>query len=183
MNLNPSSSPSIFNCCLSTKLTSFPAAYIFLDNSTSVTTAKKQSVHCHNRKLTHNEGLSQHHFVEAQSLCSTKTVLFASPHEVLPSKNIINQQSKLLSTVHNWNLFIPPAGLKIIASLSRYEQQTELKASHFAFGVSLSKVCQLSKWNVSIICTLSKNKVSLFLLGRKRTLKGSTVKSRVFLHE
>lgn len=96
--------------------------------------------------------------MEAQSLCSTNTVLFASPHKVLASKNIINsRESKLLSTVHNWNLLIPPAGLKIIASLSQYKQQTELKASHFAFRVSLSKACQLSKWIVSIMHTLSES--------------------------
>lgn len=116
------------------------------------------------------------------SLCSTNTVLFASPRKVLASRNIINsRESKLLSTVHNWNLLIPPAGLKIIASFSQYKQQTELKASHFTLGVSLSKACQLSKWIISIMRTHSKNKVSPLLLGR-RTLKGSTVKSITLLH-
>lgn len=68
--------------------------------------------------------------MEAQSLCSRNTVLFASPRKVLASKNIINsRESKLLSTVHNWDLLITPAGLKIIASFSQYKQQTELKAS------------------------------------------------------
>jgi len=109
-------------------------------------------------------------------------VLFASSRKVLASKNIINsRESKLLSTVHNWNVLIPPAGLKIIASLSQYKQQTELKASHFALGVILSKACQLTKWLVSIMCILSKNSLSPFLLGRKRTLKGSAIKSVMLL--
>lgn len=114
--------------------------------------------------------------MEAQGLCSTNTELFASPHKLLASKNIINsRESKLLSTVHNWNLLIPPAGLRITASLSQSKQQTELKASHLAFRVSFSKAYQLSKWIVGIMCTLTKNKVSSSLLGRKRTPKGSRV--------
>lgn len=123
----------------------------------SLPTATKQSGHDYNRKGTCNEELSQHHFLEVESLCSTNAVLFASPCKALASKNIINsRESKLLSTVHNWNLLMPPAGHKIIASVSQYKQQTELKASYFLFRVSPAKAHQLGKWIVSIMQTLLK---------------------------
>lgn len=110
--------------------------------------------------------------MKVQSLCSTNTVLFASPHKVLASKNIINiRESKLLSTLHNWNLLIPPAGLKIIASLPQHEQKTEIKASHFAFGSSLSKACQLSKRIARIMHTHSKKQFPLSLWEGKEHLK------------
>lgn len=164
------SRPPIFNLHLPTKLISFPAACIFPGQQE--TSATKQSEDRCNRKGICNEGLCQHHFMEAQSLCSTNTVLFASPHKVLASKNIINiRESKLLSTLHNWSLLIPPAGLKIIASLSQYKQKTELKASHFAFGSSLSKACQLSKRTARITHTLSKKQFPLSCWEGKEHLK------------
>lgn len=108
---------------------------------------------------------------------AVQILLFSSLRKVLASKNIINStESKLLSTVHNWNLLLPPAGLKIIAPLSQYKQQTELKASHFAVQ-SMS-----AKRIVNIMRIFCKNKVSPFLLGRKRTLKSSTVTSITLLH-